>query len=165
MGAPPGQWPGQNTAIYRTGAIWASNWPLGPAWALLECPAGPFGPVSGLPGRSKCRSVTYQNSAIYRTRVTWASKWPLGAAWVRMECPAGPFGPVAALPRRSKWPLKASSAATWPFKLPLRPAQVLVERPAGRLDLCWCCQGAQNGCSEPPVCLKRGFRLLKHCYT
>ena len=161
---PPGPWPGQNTAIYRTGAIWASKWPLGPARALLECPAGHFGPVSGLPGRSKCRSVTHQNSAIYRTGVTWASKWPLGAAWVLLECPAGPFGPVAALPRRSKWPLKASSAATWPSKLPLRPAQVLVERPAGRLGLFWRCQGAQNGCSEPPVCLKRRFRLLKHCY-
>ena len=50
-------------------------------------------------------------------------------------------------------------------KLPLRPAQVLVERPAGRLGLFWRCQGAQNGRSKPPVCLKRRFRLLKHCYT
>ena len=24
--------------------------------------------------------------------------------------------------------------------------------------------GCQNGCPEPPVCLKRRFRLLKHCY-
>ena len=116
LSVPPGPWPGQNTAIYRTEAIWASNWPLGPARALLECPAGPFGPVSVLPGRSK-------------------------------------------------WPLKAASAAIWPSKLRLGPAQVLVERPAGRLGLFWRCQGAQNGCSEPAVCLKRGFRLLKHCYT
>ena len=122
LSVPPGPWPGQNTAIYRTGATWASKWPLGPARVLLECPAGPFGPVSALPGRSKCRSVTHQNSAIYRT------------------------------------------AATWPSKLPLRPAQVLVECPAGRLGLFWRCQGAQNGCSEPPVCLKRRFRQHKHCY-
>ena len=77
---PPGPWPGQNTALYRTGAIWASKWPLGPARVLLECPAGPFGPVSALPGRSKCRSVTHQNSAIYRTGATWPSKWLVGPA-------------------------------------------------------------------------------------
>ena len=80
LGVPPGPWPGQNTAIYRTGATWASKWPLGPARVLLECPAGPFGPVSALPGRSKCRSVTHQNSAIYRTGATWPSKWLVGPA-------------------------------------------------------------------------------------
>ena len=87
---PPGPWPGQNTAIYRTGATWASKCPLGPARVLLECPAGPFGPVSGLPGRSKCRSVTHQNSAIYRTGATWPSKWPV--------LPAGPASLAPGLP-------------------------------------------------------------------
>ena len=47
MSVPPEPWPGQNTAIYRTGATWASKWSLGPARALLERPAGHFGPVSG----------------------------------------------------------------------------------------------------------------------
>ena len=50
----------QNSGIYRTGATWASKWPLGPAWVLLECPAGPFGPFSALPGHSKSRSMTHQ---------------------------------------------------------------------------------------------------------
>ena len=120
---------GQNTAIYRTGAIWASKWPLGPAWVLLACPAGPFGPVSGLPGRSKCRSVTHQNSAIYPTGATWASKWPLGPAWVLLECPAGPFGPVSALPGRSKCRSVTHqnsaiyrTGATWPSKWLVGPA-------------------------------------------
>ena len=43
----------QNSAIYRSGATWPSKWCLGPASVLLECPAGPFGSVSVLPGYSK----------------------------------------------------------------------------------------------------------------
>ena len=147
-------------------------------------PLGPRNGPSGLPG--PCWSVRQGTLGLFRgcpgarnvgprptKTVLFILPEPLGPQNGHLglplepllECPAGPFGPVSALPRRSKWPLKASSAATWPSKLPLRPAQVLVERPAGRLGLFWRCQGAQNGRSKPPVCLKRRFRLLKHCYT
>ena len=164
MGAPPGPWQGQNTAIYRTGATWASKWPLGPARDLVERPAGPFGPVSALPGHSKCRSVTHQNSAIYCTGATWASKWPLGPAWVLLECPAGPFEPVSALPRRSKWPLKPFKCSHLAFEIASQAcpgAGGAPGRPIGFvLALPGCSKWLLRAASVP----EKAFRLLKHCY-
>ena len=145
LSVPPGPWPGQNTAIYRTGAAWASKWPLGPARVLLECPAGPFGPVSGLPGRSKCRSVTYQNSAIYRTGATSASRWPLGPAWVLLECRQGRLRLLRRCPGaqngRSKPPVQPLGPRNGASGL-LRCCWSVRQ---GRLGLFRCCQGTQNG--------------------
>ena len=158
MSVPPGPWPGQNTAIYRTGATWASKWPLGPARVLLECPAGPFGPVSALPGRSKCRSALEplgpRNGcspllrccrSVRQGRLTRSGliRCCQGAQNGRSKPPVQPLGP-----RNGR----------------LGPPRFWWSAQQGRLGLFRRCQGAQNGCSEPPVCLKRRFRLLKHCY-
>ena len=110
-----------------------TKWPLGPAWVRLECPAGSFGPVSVLPGRSK-----WPLKAASAT--TWPSKWPLGPAQVLVERPAGHLGlfrrcqgaqndcsepPVRSkrlLPRTYK--LLPASLPSGPARLPPTPASL-----------------------------------------